>query len=138
MYGDIPYSRGEMMSTLTRRFEFRASEEDYELIQQAAADRALDGWDYCFRSSIHRLLPAHFGDRVDRLVARLADHPSAIVGRFPGSPHAVTALLADGIPGSGPGSYDAGVRWRTWHAYPQDGRLVATTTMLRPRSRAAR
>ena len=38
------------------------------------------------------------GHWVDLLVARLADHPDAIVGRFPGSPHAVTALLA----GAGP------------------------------------
>ena len=59
-----------------------------------AADRALGGWDYRFRSRAHRLPPARFGARVDRLVARLADHPAAIVGRFPGSPHAVTALLA--------------------------------------------
>ena len=103
-----------------------------------AADRAVDGWDYRFRSSTHRLPPARFGDRVDRLVARLADHPSAIVGSFPGSPHAVTALLADGLPGPGAGSGCAGVRWRTWHAYPQDRRLVATTTTLRPRSGAAR
>ena len=100
-----------------------------------AADRAVDGWDYRFRSASRRLPPARFGDQVDRLVARLADHPSAIVGRFPGSPHAVTALLADRVRDAGPGC--AGVRWRTWHAYPQDGRLVATTTTLRPRSDGA-
>ena len=34
------------MSTLTRRFEFRASEEDYELIQQAAAEVGLSVSDY--------------------------------------------------------------------------------------------
>ena len=96
-----------------------------------AADRALRGWDYRFRSSSRRLAPARFGDRVDRLVARLADHPSAIVGRFPGSPHAVTALLA-GVPGP-VGSGTRRVRWRTWHAYPQDGRLVTTSTTLQPR-----
>jgi hypothetical protein len=103
-----------------------------------AADRAVDGWDYRFRSSTHSLPPTRFGDRVDRLVARLADDPSAIVGRFPGSPHAVTALLAGVIPGAGRGPGGAGVRWRTWHAYPQDARLVATTTTVRPRNRAAR
>ena len=91
------------------------------------AVRTLDGWDYRFRSSAHRLTAGVFGPRVERLVARLADHPTAIVGRFPGSPHAVTALLA----GAGPGG--AGVRWRTWHAYPQDGRLVTTATTVRPR-----
>jgi uncharacterized protein DUF2617 len=91
-----------------------------------AAERALDGWDYRFRSRAHRLPPGRFGHWVELLVARLADHPAAIVGRFPGAPHAVTALLA----GAGPGG--AGVRWRTWHAYPQDGRLVTTTTAVRP------
>jgi uncharacterized protein (DUF1778 family) len=34
------------MSTLTRRFEFRATEEDYELIQQAAAEAGLSISDY--------------------------------------------------------------------------------------------
>ena len=102
-----------------------------------AADRAVDGWEYRFRSFTYRLSPARFGDRVDRLVARLADHPSAIVGRFPGSPHAVTAVLADGIPDAGVAPGCAGIRWRTWHAYPQNGRLVATATTLRPRSDGA-
>ena len=103
-----------------------------------AADRPLDGWEYRFRSCTHRLPPARFGHRVERLVTRLADHPSAIVGRFPGSPHAVTALLAGGVPGAGPGPGGAGVRWRTWHAYPQGGQLVVTATTLRAHSGAAR
>lgn len=34
------------MSTLTRRFEFRTSDEDYELIQQAAAEASLSVSDY--------------------------------------------------------------------------------------------
>ena len=93
----------------------------------ATAERALGGWDYHFRSCAHRLPPDRFGSRVERLVARLADHPAAIVGRFPGAPHAVTALLA------GPDPNGTGVRWRTWHAYPQDGRLVVTRTAVRPR-----
>lgn len=96
----------------------------------AVAERALDGWDYRFRSRTHSLAPARFGHRVDGLVARLAGHPDAIVGRFPGSPHAVTALLA----GTG---RDGAVRWRTWHAYPQDRRLVATRTTVRPRTSEA-
>jgi hypothetical protein len=25
---------------------------------------------------------------------------------------------------------DGGVRWRTWHAYPQEGRLVTTRTRV--------
>lgn len=34
------------MSTLTRRFEFRATDEDYELIQQAATEAGLSLSDY--------------------------------------------------------------------------------------------
>lgn len=34
------------MSTLTRRFEFRATDEDYELIHQAAAEAGLSISDY--------------------------------------------------------------------------------------------
>ena len=93
----------------------------------AVADRALAGWDYRFRSAAYRAAPDRFGRRVDRLATHLSGHPAAIVGRFPGSPHAVTALLA------GPGPGGEGVRWRTWHAYPQDGRLVATSTTVQPR-----
>jgi hypothetical protein len=98
----------------------------------SVAERALDGWDYRFGAATRRLAPDPFRYRVDRLVGRLADHPAAIVGSFPGSPHAVTALLAE-VSGTG-----AGIRWRTWHAYPQDGRLVATSTTLRPRRERAR
>jgi hypothetical protein len=97
-----------------------------------AAQRVVDGWTYEFRAVAHRLAADPFATRVDRLVARLGARPDAIVGRFPGSPHAVTALLA----GRGPGR--TGVRWRTWHAYPQDGRLVSTATTLRPQSRVSR
>jgi hypothetical protein len=91
------------------------------------ADRVIAGWDYRFRATTHSLAPERFRSRVDGLVALLAGRPDAIVGRFPGSPHAVTALLA------GPGRGGCGVRWRTWHAYPQDGRLVSTATAVRPR-----
>jgi hypothetical protein len=93
----------------------------------AEAERDLDGWAYRFRSFTHELAPHRFGPWVDRLAGSLAAHPAAMVGRFPGSPHAITALLA------GPGPGDAGVRWRTWHAYPQDRCLVATSTTVRPR-----
>jgi hypothetical protein len=99
----------------------------------AAVGRALPGGDYRFRSATHRLAPDRFGYWVDGLVDRLAEHPAAIVGRFPGSPHAVTALLAGEAAGSG-----AGLRWRTWHAYPQDGRLVATSTVVQPHGELAR
>ena len=98
----------------------------------AAAEQALDDWDYRFRAATRRLATDRFGVWVGRLAARLADHPAAIVGSFPGSPHAVTALLAE-VSGAG-----GGIRWRTWHAYPQDGGLVSTSTTVRPRRGPAR
>lgn len=96
------------------------------------AERAVHGWAYRFRSRSRHFPPHRFGHWVDLLAASLAERPDAIVGRFPGSPQAVTALLAGPDPGR------TGVRWRTWHAYPQDGRLVSTATTVRPRSRVDR
>ena len=96
-----------------------------------ASRRPPNGWwtagTYEFRAVTHRLPPARFGPRVDGLVARLAGHPAAIVGRFPGF-----APCGHG-PAGRPRPRRAGVRWRTWHAYPQDGRLVSTATTVRPR-----
>ena len=114
------------------RFDRGTRSQPQPVALPAAAERALPEWDYRFRSSTHRLAPDRFGYRVERLVGRLSDHPAAIVGRFPGSPHAVTALLAGA---AGPGG---GVRWRTWHAYPEEGRLVATSTAVQPHSGSAR
>lgn len=96
-----------------------------------AAEAGVGNWDYRFRSSRHDLDgPGCFERWVDRLVARLARHPSAIVGRFPGSPHAVTALAAGGRRDR---TADPVVRWRTWHAYPQERRVVATSTRVQLR-----
>lgn len=52
----------------------------------------------------------------------MTDHPHGLAGTFPGSPHAFTAMLAQRSEGQ--------VRWRTWHAYPQEGQLVATRTRV--------
>lgn len=79
---------------------------------------------YSFESGIDRFAPDDFGDRVSALVERLAQHPEAVVARFPGAPHAVTALALEP---TGPGQP---LTWRTWHAYPQTGELVTTTTRL--------
>ena len=95
-----------------------------------AAERVLDGWTYEFRAVTHRLDADRFRFRVDGLIARLGTRGDAIVGRFPGSPHAITALLAE--------PSGTGVRWRTWHTYPQDGRLVATATTVRPQAEVNR
>ena len=69
------------------------------------------------RSTIHRA--------VDRLVRAAARHDRAIVAAYPGDVDAVTAIAVDATP--------AGVRWRTWHAYPRTGELVVTSTVLERR-----
>jgi hypothetical protein len=58
---------------------------------------------------------------VDALLERLAGDRRALLGRFPGHPHAVTALSVDAAPP---------LSWRTWHAYPQAGELVTTRSSL--------
>jgi hypothetical protein len=85
----------------------------------AAVDDPVAG--YRFTAGVRRLGRARLAREVGALCARLADDPLALVGVFPGSPDAVTGLQAHA--GAG------GVRgWRTWHAYPQTGELVVTST----------
>jgi uncharacterized protein DUF2617 len=79
---------------------------------------------YRFSAQVRRLYPGQMARKVAWLRSRLAQDPAALVGVFPGSPQAVTALraLSSGEPGA------AGTGWCTWHAYPQTGELVVTTT----------
>ncbi|RCV49183.1 DUF2617 family protein [Marinitenerispora sediminis] len=86
---------------------------------------------YTFDHHVAVLGPRAFAERVDRVHAEVAAAPGGLVAGFPGSPHAVTALL---VRRSGP----RGLAWRTWHAYPQAGELVATaTSIVLPRSAGA-
>jgi len=91
----------------------------------SAAHRDLAGWSYSFRSHTSRHADAELTDRIARLRAELTGDPGALVGEFPGSPAAVTALRAD--------LAAAQIGWTTWHAYPQTGELVTTVTRLVPR-----
>ncbi|WP_435611724.1 DUF2617 family protein [Streptomyces sp. bgisy159] len=79
-------------------------------------------WEYEFAARVERLSPNSFAGRAQELLALVSDHPNGLVGVFPGSPHAFTALLVQ--------RQGAQVHWRTWHAYPQDGQLVATRTRV--------
>ncbi|MEU1051391.1 DUF2617 family protein [Streptomyces sp. NPDC005876] len=87
-------------------------------------------WEYEFAARVERLAPGAFAGRAQELLALVSDHPHGLVGVFPGSPHAFTALLAQRRGGQ--------VHWRTWHAYPQDGQLVATRTRVGVRPGALR
>jgi hypothetical protein len=79
-------------------------------------------WEYEFAARVEHLSQGQFAGRAQELLALVADHPNGLAGTFPGSPHAFTALLAQRDEGS--------VRWRTWHAYPQEGQLVVTRTRV--------
>ncbi|CAM5729089.1 hypothetical protein STENM223S_07650 [Streptomyces tendae] len=85
------------------------------------AERVGD-WEYEFAARVEVLTPGAFAARAQELLALVSDHPQGLAGVFPGSPHAFTALLAR--------RHEGQVHWRTWHAYPQEGRLVATRTRV--------
>jgi len=66
--------------------------------------------------------PDDFGASVSRVIASCEADPNALVAEFPGSPLAVTALAASAV--------GDGVAWQTWHAYPQAGELVWTSSVV--------
>ncbi|MET8216585.1 DUF2617 family protein [Streptomyces hirsutus] len=86
-------------------------------------------WEYEFAARVEMLSPGSFAGRAQELLALVSDHPHGLVGVFPGSPHAFTAMLAQ--------RQGSQVHWRTWHAYPQDGQVVATRTRVGVRVKAA-
>ncbi|MEW2548651.1 DUF2617 family protein [Streptomyces sp. NPDC047002] len=86
-------------------------------------------WEYEFAARVEHLSQGRFAGRAQELLALVADHPNGLAGTFPGSPYAFTALLAHRDEGA--------VRWRTWHAYPQEGQLVVTRTRVGVRVPAA-
>ncbi|MFY4721940.1 DUF2617 family protein [Streptomyces sp. LaBMicrA B280] len=87
-------------------------------------------WEYEFAARVEMLTPGSFAGRAQELLALVAEHPHGLAGVFPGSPHAFTAMLAQ--------RHQDHVHWRTWHAYPQDGQLVATRTRVGARARGGR
>lgn len=84
--------------------------------------RVIDGWSYAFDSTVRHCAPAELTRRAAALRHRLAHEPTALGGEFPGSPDALTGLLARR---SGPV-----ISWQTWHVYPQAGQIVETETRL--------
>ncbi|MGW0559913.1 DUF2617 family protein [Streptomyces sp. NPDC003016] len=84
--------------------------------------KRLGAWEYEFAARVETLSQGQFAGRAQELLALVAEHPHGLAGTFPGSPHAFTAMLAQ--------RYEGQVRWRTWHAYPQEGRLVATRSRV--------
>ncbi|MET9479093.1 DUF2617 family protein [Streptomyces sp. NPDC006638] len=88
----------------------------------------LGEWEYEFAARVEALSPGKFAARAQELLALVTDHPNGLAGTFPGSPHAFTAMVAHREKGQ--------LGWRTWHAYPQEGRLVVTRTRIGVRTPA--
>ncbi|MEV0644807.1 DUF2617 family protein [Phytomonospora sp. NPDC050363] len=86
----------------------------------STVDTQLAGVKYRFAVRTDPLPVGEFGDTVTALRRGVARSPYGLVGVFPGDENAITALLVE------PGHHR--VAWRTWHAYPQTGHLVATRT----------
>jgi hypothetical protein len=84
--------------------------------------KRLGNFEYEFAARVESLSAGSFAGRAQELIALVADHPHGLAGIFPGDPNAFTALMAQRWGGQ--------VHWRTWHAYPQERRLVATRTRL--------
>jgi hypothetical protein len=78
-----------------------------------------DGRAYAFSADL-LALAAFDGEA---LAAAVAADPQGLIGVFGGQAGAFTALRGAAV--AGPGA--SGVRWETWHAYPQTGELVRTT-----------
>lgn len=95
--------------------------------------RPLSGGGYVWESETLELSGPAFDRAVQRIRRSVAANPDSLAGCYPGAPGALTAVLPEAAP--------SGVRWTTWHSYPQDGRLVRTRTGFRrtlsPRQRGA-
>jgi hypothetical protein len=99
----------------------------------AGVAERVGGWEYAFAARVETLSRGCFAGRARELLALVADHPNGLAGTFPGDPLAFTALVVREGPeggGTGTGGGRRCVSWLTWHAYPQEGRLVATRSRL--------
>jgi hypothetical protein len=82
-----------------------------------------EGCRYEFGSRVAVLGEAGFAAAAEQVRRDCARNGASLVGAYPGSPNALTAIL--------PERDGAGVRWTTWHSYPQNGRLVRTSGAFR-------
>jgi len=85
-------------------------------------DGELAGARYRFTSSTSTYSPPGLARVARDLRRRASGAPDALVGAFPGSPHALTVLQAAPVAG--------GWSWRSWHVYPGTGEVVRTRSRL--------
>lgn len=91
--------------------------------------RAVGGWAYDFAAEVRGYDATGFETAADEIRARLHARRDALVGTFPGSEYAITALALGSTGGAAIGS--AAIAWRTWHAYPQTREIVMTSSRMR-------
>ena len=95
--------------------------------------RRLSGGVYVWEAQTLVLSGPAFDRAVGRIRRAVEAGADSLAGSYPGAPGAITAVLPEVAP--------SGVRWTTWHSYPQDGRLVRTRTRFRrtlsPRQRGS-
>ncbi|MCA0145249.1 DUF2617 family protein [Blastococcus sp. LR1] len=87
--------------------------------------RRADGYE--LTSTVERTSRAALDATADRLRARAAGEPGWLLGAFPGSTGALTALTAQPLAGGG-------WTWDTWHLYPdgETGEIVTTRSRWTP------
>lgn len=81
-----------------------------------------DGLTYAFSADVDVPGTAAVVALAAELHAALTPDPHGIVAAFPGAPGAATGLRADPTPG--------GLRWETWHLYPESGEVVRTRSAV--------
>lgn len=79
-------------------------------------------WSYALTSRVETLSAAALSEAAAHLCTTLGQSEDALLGLFPGSRTALTALHV--VPHTG------GIAWRTWHAYPNTGEMVRTKTVV--------
>ena len=85
-------------------------------------DGEVAGARYRFRSTTTAYAPAGLARVARDLRRRAATAPDALVGVFPGSPHALTVLAGREVA--------RGWAWSSWHVYPGAGEVVRTRSSL--------
>lgn len=88
----------------------------------AAHAGRVDGAAYRFTSATTSYAPAALARVARDLRRRCTGAPDALVGVFPGSPHALTVLTGREL--------RRGWAWSSWHVYPSAGEVVRTRSSL--------
>ncbi|WP_238421816.1 DUF2617 family protein [Gordonia sp. 'Campus'] len=81
---------------------------------------------YYFSSRVESITPDQLAALIEQLTVRVSEqmatgHP-CVMGRFPGEPQAVTAIVSE--------SSEDMISWHTWHTYPQAGEVVVTSSRI--------